>query len=36
MLKRSAMKRNGWRRNMMIRWPDRMALAEPGRFGLLD
>ena len=36
MLKRSAMKRNGRRRNMMIRCPDRMALAEPVRFGLLD
>jgi hypothetical protein len=36
MLKRSAMKRKGWRRNLMIRCPDRMALAEPVRFGLLD
>jgi hypothetical protein len=36
MLKRSAMKRNGRRGNMMISGPDRMALAEPGRFGLLD
>lgn len=36
MLKRSAMKRNGRRGNMMISGPDRMALAEPRRFGLLD
>jgi len=36
MLRRSAMKRNGRRRKMMIRCPDRMALAEQVRFGLLD
>jgi len=36
MLKRSAMKRNGLRGNMMIPRPDIVALAEPRRFGLLD